>query len=311
MKFQIQKENKIDETEEFKPFAREIDYLIDFFKSFSELVLYNGRIITFMSGNSCHTLDTNLIDSSTQTLRSIKLCCSIGSFSDANILIRKLRDDLVQYVYILNIITLRKPFIEEDLKGLKTDSPENFADSIFKLRFNYNLTEDEKAVSAWFSNTVSDLATPMKRKLEFENYMKVLKQNQRIAQVLNDYHLQEYWEFLRKKLNDYVHNNGRQFSAQNNMKATHKSLGLYLQNVSVRASYISSFFVVVLLMVESSLISSTDYIDHMDCGIEPPEDSQYSVASFIQDFIDTKVSQLYPELKEYLRDNNTNGMKIK
>lgn len=310
MKFQIQRESKIDETEEFKPFAREIDYLIDFFKSFSELVFYSGRIITFMSGNSCYTLDTTLIESSTQTLRSIKICCSIGSFSDANILIRKLRDDLVQYVYILNITTLRKPFNEEDLKGLKSDSPENFADSILKLRFNHNLTDDEKAVSAWFSNTVSDLATPIKRKLEFENYMKVLKQNQRIGQVLNDYNLQEYWEFLRKKLNDYVHNNGKQFSAQNNLKATHKSLGTHLQNISIRASYISSFFIVVLLMVESSLISSTEYIDHLDCGIEPPEDSQYSVASFIQDFIDTKVSKLHPELKQYLKDNNNNGMKI-
>jgi hypothetical protein len=63
-------------------------------------------------------------------------------------------------------------------------------------------------------------------------------------------------------------------------------------------------------MIESSLISSTDYIDHLDCNMEPPKDSQYFVASFVQDFIDKKVATLHPELKQYLKDNNINGMKI-
>ena len=292
-------------------FAKDMDYLIDFLKCFTELILYNGRIISFISANRYFTIDTTLIDSSIQTLRSIKLCCSIGSFSDANILIRKLRDDLVQYIYILNIITLQKPFNEDDLKDLKIDTPENFANSILKLQLNNNLTDDEKAVSAWFSNTVCDLPRPIKRKLEFENYMKVLKHNQGIAQVLNEYNLQEYWEILRRRLNDYVHTNGKQFSTQNFIKATDKYVGTHLKNINIRTSYISSFFIIALLMIESSLISSTDYIDHLDCGLEPSEDSQYSVASFIQDFIDTKVAKLHPELKQYLKDNNNYGMKIK
>lgn len=101
MNFELHREIKIDETEEFKTFAKEIDYLIDFFKSFSELIFYNGRVISFISDNNYLTLDTTLIDSSSQTLQSIKLCCSIGSFSDANTLIRKLRDDLIQYIYIV------------------------------------------------------------------------------------------------------------------------------------------------------------------------------------------------------------------
>jgi hypothetical protein len=63
-------------------------------------------------------------------------------------------------------------------------------------------------------------------------------------------------------------------------------------------------------MVESSLISSTDYIDHLDGGLEPPENSQYFIANFIQDFIDTKVIKLHPALKQYLKENNNHGMKI-
>jgi hypothetical protein len=310
MNFELPKERQIDETEEFKTFTEEIDYLTEFFNSLSELIYSNGRIISFYSNVEYYTLSTELIDSSTQTLKSIKLCCSIGSFSDANTLIRKLRDDLIQYVYILNVIGLRKPFLEESINELKIDNPEEFENSILNLQFNNTLTDDEQAVTAWFKNSVSDLQRPIKKKLEFENYMKVLKQNDKINQILIEYNLQEYWETLRKRLNNYVHNNGTHYSSHNVISANDKNLGTHLKNINIRTTYISSFFLVLLLMIESSLISSTDYIDHLDCDLQPPEDSQYFIASFVQDFIDKKVSKIHPELKQYLKDNNIHGMKI-
>lgn len=310
MDFESFRNIKIDETTEFKVFAGEIDYLIEFFQSFSELIFYNGRIISFFTDKQIFFLNTYLIDSSAQTLRSIKLCCSIGSFSDANTLIRKLRDDLIQYAYILSIINSRKPFIEVDLKNLRVDNPEEFVNSFSNIRINNVLTDDEKAVSAWFSNKVSDLERPIKRKLEFENYMKTLKKNQNIAQILQEYNLQEYWELLRRRLNDYVHNNGVKFASQNSIRENNLNLEVHFKNINIRTSYISSFFIVALLMIDSALISSTDYMDHLNCDITAPDDSQYFVASFIQSSIDKKVNGLHPELKEYLRNNNINGMKI-
>jgi len=298
----------ISEKEEFKVFEEELNYLIEFFKDFADLNW--NRIISIISEKTYYRLDTTLIESASQTLHSIKLCCSIGSFADANTLIRKLRDDLIQYVFILNIINLRKHFVEEDVKELKTESPENFANSLMKIKFNNVFTDDEKAVISWFANAVYDLPRPIRKKLEFENYMKVLKQNENIAQILKEYKLNEYWETLRKRLNDYVHNNGTRFSAQNITKANEKSLEVHLKNVVIRTSYISSFFMIAVLMIESSLISSTDYIDYLDCGLEPPEDCQYIVAPFIQDFIDKKVAKLHPELKKYLKDYNINKMMI-
>ncbi|WP_297085455.1 hypothetical protein [uncultured Draconibacterium sp.] len=304
------REMKIDETKEFKSFAEEIDYLIEFFKRFGELIFYNGRIISFFTDKKVFFLNTYLIDSSAQTLRSIKFCCSIGSFSDANTLIRKLRDDLIQYVYILSIINSRKPFVEDDLKNLKTDDPEEFINSFSNIRFNDVLTDDEKAVSAWFNNSVSELNRPIKKKLEFENYMRTLKQNENIAKILVEYKLKNYWEFLRRKLNDYVHNNGVRFAAQNSIRRNDVNLEIHLKNINIRTSHIASFFIIVLLMIDSALIASTDYMDHVNCDLKPPDDSQYHIAGFIQDFIDLKVSKLHPELKQYLIDNNINGMKI-
>lgn len=140
--------------------------------------------------------------------------------------------------------------------------------------------------------------------------MKVLKQNDNITHILTEYKLNEYWEALRKRLNNYVHNNGASFSRHNHILIEDKNLGTHLKNISIRTTYISSFFLVVLLMIESSLISATDYIDHLDCNMKPPEDSQYFIANFVQDFIDRKISTIHPELKKYLKDNNIHGMKI-
>ena len=264
MNFESFREIKIDESEEFKNFTVDIDYLIEFFKRFAELIFYNGRIISFFTDKNIFYLNTYLLDSAAQTLRSIKHCCSIGSFSDANTLIRKLRDDLIQYVYILSIINARKPFLEEDLKNINIEDPVESENSFSNIRINNILSDDEKAVSAWFSNSVSELTGPIRKKLEFENYMKILKQNPNIVHVLEKYNLQNYWETLRKRLNDYVHNNGVKFSAQNSIRIHDQNLGVHLENISLRTSYIVS-----LLMVESSLISSTDYIDHLDCNLEP------------------------------------------
>lgn len=310
MNFKMPKERQIEETEEFKTFSEDIDFLTEFFIGLSELIYFKGRTISFFIASEHFTLSTALIDSSSKTLKSIKLCCSIGSFSDANTLIRKLRDDLIQYIYILNIISLWKPFLEESIKEFKIDDPEEFVNSILNLQFNNIITDDEQAVKGWFKNSVSDLPKSIKRKLEFENYMTVLKQNNNIKHILVEYNLQEYWETLRKRLNNYVHNNGASFPTHNSISGYEKDLGTHLKNINIRTTYVSSFFLVLLLMIESSLISSTDYIDHLDCDMQPPEDSQYFVASFVQDFIDKKVAKIHPELKQYLKDNNINGMRI-
>ncbi|PKQ45198.1 hypothetical protein [Confluentibacter flavum] len=311
MNFNLNKEVQVSETEQFKIFVEEFDKNIDFLDEFTTLIKWNSRIISFRTDKNSYFIDTNLIDNSIQTLRSIKLCCSIGSFSDSNTLIRRLRDDLLLYIFILDITNQRKTFLDEDIKNLNFENPESFVKTFSKIHFNPNLTDNEKAVDAWLGNRVQELPRNIKMKLSFENYMKFLKQNENISRILIDYNLNSYWNELTKRLNNYVHNNGREFTNHNLIKHNDKILKTFLKNVNIRTSYITSFFIVLISMVESALMCSTDTIDHLDCGIEPPEDSQYEIAPFIQTFIDEKVAKLHPELKQYLINNNNYGMKIK
>lgn len=304
----------ISETNEYKTFLSEFDSNLTFISELSELIRYNGGVISFITDKNIYEVDTELLDSAVQTLRSIKLCCSIGSFSDANTLVRKLRDDVILYVFILEIVQNRKFLNEEDLskfapKNNKFDA-DRFLEVLDNIRFNDTLSDDERAIDAWLSNTVDKLPNPIKKRLSFENYMKRLKQNTYIADILSTYNLEDYWEKLRHRLNDYVHNNGKKFTIQNSIVGSDKALEILLKNINTHISYISSFFLVLILMVDAKLIGSSDLIDYLDANVEPPEGCQYLIAPFAQEFIDTKVVKLHSELKQYLQANNNNGMKI-
>jgi phage terminase large subunit-like protein len=87
-------------------------------------------------------------------------------------------------------------------------------------------------------------------------------------------------------------------------------LDIYFKNINIRTSYIVTFFLVLIIMTESPLISSTDMMDYLNFNEEPPEDCQYELAPFIQNYKDEKVVKIHSELKEFVRDNNKYGMKI-
>lgn len=301
---------QIIETDEFKKFELELDDNIEFLRNFADLINFSGRIISFISAEKFHIVNARLLDNSVQTLRSIKLCSSIGCFADANTLIRKLRDDLLLYVYIMATVNQRNPFTKTSLDNLSLESSEEFLKGFEQLEFNTNLTDDEKAVDAWLNNKLLELPRNIRMKLSFENYMKVLKLNGNVETILVNYKLQDYWKVLTTKLNNYVHNNGSQFTFHNLIESDNKQLETYLSNVNIRTSYVISFFLVLITMIESALLCSGEVEDYLDFGIEPPEDCQYEIASFIQKFIDEKVIKLHPQLKQFLKDNNINGMKI-
>jgi hypothetical protein len=302
--------NKICDTKEYKKFEFQFNNNIEFLQNFSNLISFSGRIISFISPEKVHIVPTTyMLDSSIKSLLSIRNCCSTGSFSDANTIIRKLRDDLLLYVYILSIINKRKTFTEDSLEKFKMDNIEESISGFKGLEFN-ELNHDEKAVKAWLSNKVHELPYHIKKKLGYENYMKVLKQNKNVNEILLKYDLKKYWGFLQIKLNDYVHNNGILFSQHNLIKSNDSNLKIYLQNINTRTSYTITFFLILITMIESPLLCSGDIEDYLSLDIEPPDNCQYEIAPFIQEYINKKVIILHPELKDYLQNNNSHGMII-
>lgn len=307
----MNKFNDIKQSDEFNTFSDEFEKNVSFLESFSSLITYSGKMITFISDKKVNFFNTILLKSCCKTLKNIENCCSNGSFSDANTLIRKLRDDLLLHIYILDNSTKRNIFKSEELDKLDLSDVEKFNDSFSSMKIDTTLSGDEIAVAAWLENSVDQLSSRNKRKLSFENYMGYFQKDERIKQILKDYSLENYWFNLTVKLNDYVHNNGIKFTSHNLVNLPNTNLEVFLNNINIRVSYILTFFLLLILMIDSTLVRSDDIMDYLENDMAPPENIQYEIAPFIQEYIDEKVIPLHPELKQYLKDFNINGMHIR
>lgn len=301
----------VKDTEAFSKFHEAYQENMDFLDRFIDLRMFSGRIISFITKQKkVLTFHSQLLENSFVTLENIKSCCGNGGFADANSLVRRLRDDLLLYVYILAVINQRKPFTEESLENFKMETIDILVESFESLEMNSNMNDDETAVEAWLTNTMENMPKKIKRKLGFSNYMQFLRKDENVENILTRYKLEDYWLTLTDKLNNYMHNNGIKFTLDNNVRSDDKNLEIYFNNINVRISYIMSLFLVLITMIESALLCSGDIEDYLNMGEDPPEDCQYEIAPFIQEYLDYKVSAMHPELKQYLKDNNNYGMKI-
>lgn len=168
---------------------------------------------------------------------------------------------------------------------------------------------NDKAVDAWFDNKV--LTGEFRKELSIENYLDYLKHNPDIKKCILEHGLDDIWESIRHRLNNYTHANGKKFIEHNLLEyLSAQEIEKCILEISEEINYITSSFLVFLFLIKPEFIMSTDYIDCIEFGFEPPDDSQYWVAPFIKEYIDKNISELHPELKSFLHNNNKYGMII-
>lgn len=295
-----------------------INKLEFFLKSLTNLIYYNGHVTVCITKNKLHIFQPYLIDSSVKTLKSIKYCCQIKSFSDANSLVRKFRDDLLLYLYILEVLNNRQntdgKFIKEFSESNELDS-EKFIEilkGVVDSKSNENIkNEHDICVDAWFDNEVYLLPKSLQKKLSIETYINYLEVNDLIKRIILNYGLKSVWESIRIKLNSYVHNKGQSYTQDNILlKPNVKRIEISYQEVIQKLEFITTFFTMLLILINPAMIQSTDYIDCLESDLIPPENSQYIIAPFIQEFINKYIYELNPELKAFLKYNNKFGMLI-
>lgn len=78
--------------------------------TFSSIELSYGKKGAYIL--SCETMM-----SICKTLETIDFCCYRNAYSDAYTLIRKFRDDLMQYLFVLNVIQNKHGLTDEEFKN--------------------------------------------------------------------------------------------------------------------------------------------------------------------------------------------------
>lgn len=257
-------------NKDFNSLIEEIEYTKEFINNlyelnYSKVVHINLKDPFFIS---------IILNSARLTLHSIQLCCENCNLADSHTLIRKYRDDLFFYLYIL------------------------YVDTDTNLFSNEEKTKHQKNIDKWQNNELSDL--------NITEILKYIGKSNVAKEAVKKYKLEKSFTKISKDLNDFVHSNGRAF--YNRIYEYYEMTESVQENVNkikYEINYITSVFLFLLILIREDYIASTDYIDCLDCGLTPDEEMKYWVAPFIKTHIDEKMILVNSEWKEYLKNKIT------
>ncbi|MEN6634714.1 MAG: hypothetical protein ABFC56_02560 [Clostridiaceae bacterium] len=241
-----------------------------------ELHAFLGQLDFLMFGRDFQVIKgvfpfspNEIISSSSQTLNNMILCCEVGSFGDAYTLLRKLRDNLFFYLYILEA--------------------SNSTDILSETEMN----KHELNIKRWLQNELSGLY--------FRNILQFLSDSNSLNPAIEKYSLEEAINKINGTLNNYVHSNGAEFLNHPVGYHFNKDTKAFSDELYSIAELIIVSFLFFLILLQGNLISSTDYVDSLDCQQEPEEGSQYWVAPFVKEFVQNHVGVLGDDCDEFLK----------
>lgn len=208
------------------------------------------------------------------TAGSVISCCESGCMADAYSMLRKYRDDMFFYLYVV------------------------VYDTYNKLENNSKLVAQmEKNIERWVNNNLDNLY--------IGDILMAIGQSPRAKDAVRKYKLKSYFDTIGNRLNNYVHSNGVLFYNRNVNAYQGDHLQKQMQELLKDMRFITITFLFLLTLSSPLSIMSTDYIDSLDCGLMPTEGSEYWVAPFVENYIKENICFIDESCLNYLRENTS------
>lgn len=300
----------MDEIEEtnYKFRSKEIENIWYIFLCLSDATFSSADVSYGKKGP--YMLSGETMMSICNTLETIDFCCHRNVYSDAYTLIRKVRDDLMQYLFVMNVIQHKHGLTDEEAKEFATD-PESILKMVELdwtiLASGERKTDAELAMEKWIYNMLEKSENNKDRRQFFDTskYKDYLISNNEKVKYIFDEFLTDKWLEEDRKLNNYVHANGIRFVMDNYIfqdqkKQKDKELIETLQNIT-------DIFLSLLSVIDSIKFHSSDYLDALEMNMKPSEGSQYWVCPLIVEYMNDRFDK---KLLQYIQDNEGNGMKF-
>lgn len=258
---------------DWKNFLCELEHLKRFIDQLSFLVF--GRDMGIMrSSSGLRPIHTNqILQSATQTVQSMILCAEYGNIADVHILMRKLRDDLLFYLYIIVV-------------GKNSD-----------LLSTNNLSKEEKYIDDWAQNNLS--------RLNIKKVIDSIIDSDECKDLSFKFNLHDELKKIGHTLNNYTHGNGNLYYNRPFTYYSDHEISQLTAEMIHMLKYILIAFVFCLTLLHPGYIMSSDYIDALELSMTPEEGSQYWVAPFISDFLNDNSDLLGENALNYLRERTS------
>lgn len=257
----------LNKSESIQNLFKQFESLESFIDNFSFLVFGRDNIIC---KNYVFFLQ-RILCSSQATLGNIIECCKCFCLADAYTLLRKYRDDLFFSLYLVNYDVNIKNGITKRMNKIETN------------------------IEQWCKNNLSNL--------NISEVLATIGSSDRIKDAVRQFDLQKSFDQIGTQLNNYTHGNGYSFYNSNVVWVDAVDTEKQIKEIVSTAHYITVTFLFLLVLCSPHYIMSTDYIDHLELGRTPPEDSQYWVAPFVVEFFKNNIGMIDENCYEYLKGN--------
>lgn len=259
------------------PMFNTLEKLCAFYKSLS----YTASDVPSKGITSHNSIDALIFLSIQTTLDSIYHLLKNAKLNDAWSLLRKYFDVVEINIYTMNYLD-QKYGID---KSLIVQRIENW------VRGEKKLPERNEMLKNIFKTN----------KVNFLNslFFKLIKGQNNKDKIIYKKKYQE----IRERCNNNLHYKHYQFLKMN-FRESHQAISLNVFDVFFK-DIISIFtlHIAYIFFINYYYMKSSDYVDALESGLEPKEDSQYWVAPFVQDIFDDIVKKENPRVYEFIKEN--------
>lgn len=254
-----------DEAYKGHPIFSELDSYIDFYSSFAFSVMGFATMGTTAMMN----MDTYVYSSIQGTVESIKIILEKGRINDSYCLLRKYYDSAIINVYSNLYI------------------------------------EDNCSVEKFLVDQINNWLHGKEQLPEYRVMSQYLRKSDRLAGINARLYSDDRYKNIRDRCNDHTHYNYFHHVMMNDNEVYLKNRLSSLDRLAEDLSDIFILHLSYIFSLHQHYMMSSDYIDYLDCGMQPPEDSQYWVASFIQKVFDEIIKKNRPDIASYISENTS------
>lgn len=256
----------------------EIKIIQDFYEALSYCNISPIENVAFMSDSKVFSTSTYIYSSIEGTLESISVLLHNGRCNDAFALVRKYCDSIILDIY-KNILSKQ-------------------VDKEFYERLSLEVYKNNK-IKQWI-----DAENRLFEERDIVNVYKAIKKEYpELTKLFNLTDKSTLYHKLRDICNDNMHYNYLYTMMANDANMIQSRKDLWMPLLKNMAKAIRLFFTIHFSFIyvgDARILMSSDYIDYMDCGMQPPPGCERWIPNPVQIAFSSIIQKYTPKISEYL-----------
>ena len=247
------------------PVFSDLNLYVDFYNSFAFSVM---SFVT-MGTNAMVNMDTYVYSSIQGTVDSIKIILEKGRINDSYSLLRKYYDSAIINVYSNLYI------------------------------------EDNCVTEKFIVDQINNWLHGKDQLPEYRVMSQYIRSSEKLKGINACLYSDDRYKDIRGRCNDHTHYNYFQHVMLNDNEVYLKDRISSLDRLAEDLRDIFILHLSYVFCLYQHYMMSSDYMDYLDLGMQPPENSQYWVAPFVQKVFDEVIKIHRPDVASYILENTS------